>query len=189
MFAAVLDTCVLWPSLQRDLLLSLAVENLYRPLWSDAILDELEYHEARKLVDRGADPEQAAIDAARLLHVMREAFDDAIVEHWEPLEGTFGLPDVDDEHVVAAAVVGGAGAIVTDNLRDFPSERIPGSIHVVSAAEFVADTTAVDPNRARAAIEAISARLTRPPKEVDEILDILTGRYGMGAAVEMIRNA
>ncbi|WP_353961392.1 hypothetical protein [Antrihabitans cavernicola] len=78
--------------------MSLAVENLYRPLWSDAILDELEYHEASKLVDRGADPEQAAIDAARLLNVMREAFDDAIVEHGEPLDGTFGLPDVDDEH-------------------------------------------------------------------------------------------
>jgi len=51
-FAALLDTCVLWPSLQRDVLLSLAIQGIYRPVWSSAILAELEYHEAKKLVER-----------------------------------------------------------------------------------------------------------------------------------------
>lgn len=56
---------------------------------------------------------------------------DAMVTGWEPLEGTFSLPDPDDEHVVAAAVVGGTGVIVTLNRKDFPRDRVPGHIQVI----------------------------------------------------------
>lgn len=151
MFAALLDTSVLWPSLQRDFVLSLAIERLYRPLWSTAIFDELEFHETQKLVGRGEHADPAAVRARRLVEQMSSAFDDALVENWEPLEGTFGLPGPDDEHVVAAAMVGGAEVIVTSNLKDFPPQRIPESLKVVSPAQFAADTVSVSPDVARRA--------------------------------------
>ena len=90
MFAAVLDTSVLWPSRQRDFLLSLAVEGMYRPLWSPAVLEEL----ARKLVRRGVSEAAAAQRARHLIERMRLVFDDAVVVDWESLEGSlvFRIP-------------------------------------------------------------------------------------------------
>jgi hypothetical protein len=147
-FTALLDTCVLWPSLQRDVLLSLAAEGMYRPGWSSAILAELEYHEAVKLIERGAEPAEAEARAARRIDQMRQAFDDAETDGWEGLEGTYGLPDPNDEHVVAAAVVAGAGAIVTLNLKDFPVALMPRGIEVSDPATFALNTVSLDPNRA-----------------------------------------
>lgn len=177
MFAALLDTSVLWPSLQRDFLLSAAIEGLYRPLWSSAILEELEYHETRKLIDRGGQLDVAAARARHLIDQMATAFDDALVDNWEPLEGGFGLPDPDDEHVVAAAaVVGGADAIVTDYQRDFPETKIPTRIKVLSPAEFAADTVSVSPDVALHAVQTMAARYAAPPLTTEEILNRLVQR-------------
>ena len=115
------------------------IEGLHRPLWSTDILAELEYHETQKLINRGERPDAAAARAGRQTSEMTTAFDDALVESCEPRDGTFNLPDPDDEHAVGTALVGGAGATVTDNLKDFPIgmnargqlafDRAGGSVH------------------------------------------------------------
>jgi hypothetical protein len=62
---------------------------IYRPLWSTEILAELEYHEAQKLINRREQPDATAARASHLISQMTTAFDDALVENWEPYEGTF----------------------------------------------------------------------------------------------------
>ena len=191
MFTATLDTSVLWPSLQRDFLLSLAIEGTYRPTWSSAILDELQFHEEAKLVKRGMPVAEAARRAATLIAAMRREFADAEVDGWQPLEGTFGLPDPDDEHVLAAAVIAGAGAIVTENLKDYPADRIPPGIQVLSAREFAKNTVALNPRLALAAVHEIASRSGRygATLAVGEILETLRDRYGMIEAVDMMTEA
>lgn len=190
MLTALLDTSVLWPSLQRDFLLSLAVERLYRPLWSEAVLAELEFHEAAKLTARGTDPADAARRSSALVATMHGAFEDALVVGWEHPEGSYGLPDVDDEHVVAAAVTGGAELIVTANLRDFPAALLPGELQAVPPAEFAAAAVSADPASARRAVAAIADRSGRVGVRWTEaeVLHLLVDRYGMQQVVALLRS-
>lgn len=108
---------------------------------------------------------------------------------WEGLEGTYGLPDPDDEHVVAAAVVGGAGAIITHNVKDFPAAGLPPTVQVLQPNTFAANTVELSPTRALAAVQAIVARSGRsgPRLSASAVLDCLADRYCMDQAVELIR--
>lgn len=108
-------------------LVVVVAEGLYRPLWSTTVLEELQETEMQKLISARVDPEEAELRALRLIQHMRVAFDDSEVPEgaYKSMEGTFGLPDPHDEHVVAAAVIGQAGVIVTENVKDFPDRCLP----------------------------------------------------------------
>ena len=156
------------------------------------MLQELEYHEAQKLeIRHKLSRANAEERAAYLVERMRRSFGDAEVAGWDGLVGTYGLPDPNDEHIVAAAVVAGAGAIVTSNVRDFPRALIPPHVQVLRPAEFAENTVAVDPLRARFAVNMIVRRYGRkgPAVGVDDFLNALVSNYRMTGAVELIRRA
>ncbi|WP_313420566.1 PIN domain-containing protein [Brevibacterium casei] len=191
MFSAVLDTSVLWPSLQRNFLLSLAAEGTYSPKWSTAILDELVFHEAEKLIKRGTPAEDAERSAERLIGQMSTAFDDALVTDWERLEGTYGLPDPDDEHVLAAAIMCGAEVIVTENLKDFPASKLPAPVRAIPARDFVHDTVRAHLTQSCRAVIAICDRSGRhgPKLTAADLLTIFDDRYKMTETVELLSAA
>lgn len=162
------------------------MQGVYRPAWSAEILAELEYEEARKLVARhGLDDAGAAARAARLVATMRSAFDDAEATGWEPLVGTYALPDHDDEHVLAAAVVARVAGLVTSNVKDLPRDKVPFAIEVLPPEEFAANTVAHSPGAAHRAVDVLAARSGRQGRSrtVAEVLDALVHRYGMDEAV------
>lgn len=185
--AAVLDTCVLIPSRLRDFLLSLAAEHCFRPVWSDEILTEVAHHEQTRHQQFGLSKGGARDAAHRLIHQLTTTFDDSLVDGWQKLNGTFGLPDANDEHVLAVAVVAHAAVIVTNNLKDFPSQALPGGLEAITPAEFTARIARRVPGSAANAVRQMSARLHRPPMKPGTILDYLESHYAMTETASLIR--
>lgn len=168
-FRVVYDTCVLVPAPVRDLLLRVAEAGLVRASMSVHILDELE----RVLV---RDFDVPAERAARLRSAVERTFDDSVIpkERYEDLVGLAGLPDADDEHVLAAARSVGAQVIVTMNLKDFPADRVaPFEIEILHPDDFLLDLVDLFPVKIARIIEDQAAVLGNPPKTYEEVLDAL----------------
>jgi predicted nucleic acid-binding protein len=110
---AVLDACVLYPTILREILQGAAEAGLYQPVFSDRILREWVLATAKL---GPAAPVIAEGEAARL----RAAFPQALERAHPEIEARLILPDPNDRHVLATAIASGADAIVTFNAQDFP---------------------------------------------------------------------
>jgi predicted nucleic acid-binding protein len=108
-----LDTCVLYPTVMREVLLGVAGAGLFEPLWSARILEEWA-RAARKLGPTGE------IMARGDIALLRAAWPKAEVPRSAAIEARLWLPDENDIHVLAAAIAGSADILVTLNAKDFP---------------------------------------------------------------------
>jgi len=167
-FSAFLDACVLVPIALADTLLRLAEADLYRPLWSDRVLDEMV--EAIEVVH----PDLALGAARARADAMQHAFDDACVTGWQSLESGIVLPDPDDRHVVAAAARGRADMIVTANLRDFPAESLGDvGLEVQHPDDFLLNQLDLEPDRTMASLHRQAAAMKRPAMTTPALLEHL----------------
>lgn len=114
---ALLDACVLYPTVMRELLLGAAGAGLYTPLWSPRILEEWARAVARNI------PADAAL-ARTEIALARAAFPEAEIAPAPDTEAALALPDPADTHVLAAAIDGHADILVTDNRADFPTRTL-----------------------------------------------------------------
>jgi len=108
-----IDACVLYPTVMRQMVLGVAEAGAFTPLWSARIAEEWA-RAARKIGPGGETLARGEIAAATL------RFPEAVVPVPQGAERRFWLPDPADIHVLAAAVATSADAIMTLNAKDFP---------------------------------------------------------------------
>jgi hypothetical protein len=115
---AVFDACILYPFHLRNVVVQAAVDRLIGGRWTDEIHDEWMRNLA---ASASAPPIERLRRTARLLN---DALPTAMVSGYEHLVPMVSLPDVNDRHVVAAAIAARASVILTWNLRHFPANEL-----------------------------------------------------------------
>jgi hypothetical protein len=165
---ALYDACVLYPAPLRDLLMQLALVDLFQARWTDEIHDEWTRNVAANR------PDISPASLARCRRLMNEHVPDCLVTGYEGLIPTLTLPDPDDRHVLAAAIHGGAGLIVTFNLSDFPRSVLDGyRIKAIGPDEFIGRLWDESREVVLEAARLHRASLRRPAKTAAEYLATL----------------
>jgi predicted nucleic acid-binding protein len=180
---AVYDANVLYPASLRDFLIRLARSGLVGARWSDRIHEEW----IRNLLINRPDLTREQLERTRRL--MDAAVPGAVVEGFERHIADLALPDPDDRHVLAAAIEAQAEVIVTFNTKDFPRAVVARhGIEVRRPDAFVLALLAHDPEAVYAVARAHRSELRKPPKTVDQYLELLS-RAGLKRTAESLGQA
>nr|WP_292345916.1 PIN domain-containing protein [Mesorhizobium sp.] len=177
-----MDACVLYPAPLRDLLVELAAGGgLYRAKWTEQIHDEW----IRNLLQNRPDlkPEQIY----RTRDLMNRAVLDCLVDGYQDLLPSLALPDENDRHVLAAAIVSAFDAIVTFNFRDFPKPVLDKyQLDLIHPDDFIFQQFGIDNAAVLVSVQRCRARLRNPPRSAAEYLDTLE-RQGLPKTVGHLR--
>ena len=176
-FTVVVDANVLFGALQRNILLSLAEAEFFRPRWSEEILEELH----RSLAERiGPDA------ANKALKNICDAFPEAVVKEVVPVPSGLDLPDVDDHHVFGAAISVRAAQIVTQNIRHFPRKVLElYDIEPITVDAFLSNTIGLDHIAAVGAIRTMRSRFSLPTLDGTQLLGLMEKRGLVETASEL----
>jgi predicted nucleic acid-binding protein len=179
-YTAILDANVLYPNTLRNLLLSLASDGIYHVKWTTEITQEW----SRNLV---ADRPDIASKIDRLVELVNLSVQDCLVEGYEYIIPTIELPDLNDRHVVAAAVVGQADAIVTFNLKDFPAELIDKfGVDVQHPDDFLMNQLQLRQFDALEVMRKVRGRYRNPQLSAKEFIELVS-RNGLPQTAQYLQ--
>lgn len=179
-FTCVLDTNVIYPIDIRDLLFWFARFDLYTPKWSSHIFDEWAEVMRRKGLEES--------EINKRTNKANLAFPDALVKNYEPLIDALTLPDIKDNHVLAAAIKTNANIIVTNNLKDFPADYLAKfGLTAKSADDFITDTIDLNPDQAVTGFRRLVLNRRNPDLDEYQVLDIFRER-GLGDSANYLHS-
>jgi predicted nucleic acid-binding protein len=167
-FTAIYDACVLYPAPLRDLLMWLALTDLFKARWTDEIHNEW----IRNVLKNRSDLTLKQL--TRTKNCMNTSIRDCLVDEYQTLIPGLILPDLGDRHVLAAAIRCRADVIVTFNEKDFPKQHL--SSHGIEAQhpdEFIRHLLELKPTVICQAAEKHRLSLKNPPKTTEEYLETL----------------
>jgi len=183
-YTALLDAKVLYPAPTRDVLMQLAVMDIFKAKWSEDI-----HREWIDALMRNA-PHRKRASLERTRDLMNQATRDCLVIGYAAMIPSLELPDPNDRHVLAAAIVGRCEVIVTWNQKDFPEDTLkPYGIKTWYPDDFLSNHLALVPDLFCAALRKVRARLHNPPYSAEDYLAILTqqGLVATAAALKQFR--
>jgi predicted nucleic acid-binding protein len=165
---ALYDSCVLYSAPLRDLLMQLALTDLFQARWTDEIHDEW----IRNVLKNR--PDLTIEQLTRTKDLMNRYVRDCLVIGYEWIIPSLNLPDPGDRHILAAAIKAEASAIVTFNLKDFPPLILDQyEIEAQHPDDFILDLIDLNYLKVANAVITCHQRLKNPPKSLDEYLEIL----------------
>lgn len=164
-FIVLYDSCVLYPAPLRDLLMHLALTDLFRAKWTNDIHDEWMRN---VLANR---PDLSSEQLNRTRDLMNKNVRDCLVTEYEKIINTLSLPDPNDRHVLAAAIRANAAVIVTYNLKDFPIKTTAEfEIEPQHPDDFISYLLDFEPEKICRAIQRHRLSLKNPPLDREDYL-------------------
>ena len=182
-FSALYDACVIYSAPVRDLLIRLALLDLFQAKWSEDIHREW----TTRLLENRPDltPEQLE----RVKTLMDKHVQSSLVTGYADLVPALRLPDPNDRHVLAAAIAGHCDVIVTYDTKDFPKEALkPYGIDVQHPDEFITHLIDLSPHSVLGVVRKQQQTLKNPPVSMETLLQTFEEKACLPMTVQYLRN-
>lgn len=169
-FSVLYDANALFGALQRSILIRVGIYQTrfnLRVLLTDRVLDEMVCAVRRTYVDF-SEGQGESLKAAIV-----ETIGDCLVTGYEHLEPTVDLVDLNDRHVLAAALHASADVIITNDLGFDAAALAPHGLVAQTPDDFLTDLCDLNPTALR---QIVTEEADRRRETFDSLTDLLENR-------------
>jgi predicted nucleic acid-binding protein len=175
-----IDACVLYDALVRDVLMILSGLGCLEARWTDTIHEEWisSLHRNR--------PDIPLERLYRVRDLMNLHASDSLVRGYEHRIADLILPDAGDRHVLAAAIESQSNYLLTFNKKDFPAEMVSVyGLEVLDPDRFLMDLWKKNPTEVARGLRIQYHNFKNPPLTAQEYKSMFI-RHGLDQTAEIV---